>query len=128
MVVCDSQQRKDRLADGHLLVPWPLRRETHASETQCSQSPFSHPKVQLTLLQVKHLHSVDKVGPGIEIVGARLLQSSQAEEATISYGTAGKGTPAGHAGVARPAPHFQIKGFKGCDGQLALPSSCGKRR
>lgn len=82
----------------------------------------------LTLCRIKHLHGVDKVGTGIEVVGPWLLQPPQAEDDAVSHGAGGEGAAAGHAGVARPAPCLQIEGLKGGNRQLALPAPCAQMR
>lgn len=102
-------------------------------------SPQSHPgptedaptlprDMELTLRRIKHLHGVDKMGTGIEVVGPWLLQPTQAEDNAISHGTGGEGAAAGHAGVACPALCLQVKGLEGGDRQLALPAPCAQRR
>lgn len=82
------------------------------------------PCLSLTLCWVKHLHGVNKVGSGVEVVWPWLLQPPQAEEDAVSHGTGGEGAAAGHAGVAHPALCLQVKSLKGGDGQLALPAPC----
>lgn len=78
----------------------------------------------LTMLQVKHLHSVDKMRTGVEIVRPRLLQATQAKDAAFSHSTASKGPAAGQAWVPGPCTGLQIKSFKSSHWQLALAASC----
>lgn len=77
----------------------------------------------LTLVQIILFHGADKVRSGIKVVGPRLLEAPQAEEAPLVSGTAGKGSPAGDAGVARPALHLQVKGLQRRDGHLPLATT-----
>ena len=76
------------------------------------------------MLQVEHLHSVDKVWAGVEIVGPRLLQATQAKDAALGHGTAGKGPAAGQAWVSGPGTGLQIKGLKSSHWELALAAPC----
>lgn len=77
----------------------------------------------LTLVQIVLLHGADKVRSGVKVVGPRLLEAPQAEEAPLISGAAGKGSPAGDAGVARPALHLQVKGLQRRDGHLPLATT-----
>lgn len=76
------------------------------------------------MLQVEHLHSVDKVWAGVEIVGPGLLQATQAKDAAFGHGTAGKGPAAGQAWVSGPGTGLQIKGLKSSHWELALAAPC----
>jgi hypothetical protein len=78
----------------------------------------------LTMLQVKHLHSVDKVWAGVEIVGPGLLQATQAKDTAFGHGTASKGPTAGQAWVSGPGTGLQIKSFKSSHWKLALTAPC----
>lgn len=84
-------------------------------------------KALLTMLQVKHLHSVDKVRAGVEIVGPWLLQTTQAKDTAFSHGTASKSSAAGQAWVSGPCAGLQIKSFKSSHGELALAASCQRK-
>lgn len=78
----------------------------------------------LTMLQVKHLHSVDKVWAGVEIVGPRLLQATQAKDTAFGHSTTSKSSAAGQAWVSGPSTGLQIKSFKSSHWELALAASC----
>lgn len=108
------------------------QRQTHLTSPQKMFPPHSETRsslrnTELTLRRIKHLHGVDKMGTGIEVVGSWLLQPSQAEDNPINHGAGGEGAAAGHAGVPCPAPCLQVKGLEGSDGQLALPASYAQR-
>lgn len=76
------------------------------------------------MLQIKHLHSVDKMWTGVEVVGPRLLQATQAKDTAFSHGTASKGPAARQAWVPGPGPGLQIKSFKSSHWELALAAPC----
>lgn len=76
-----------------------------------------------TLIEVVFLHGADEVGPGVEVVWPRLLEASQAEEAPVVGGAAGKGPPAGDAGVTCPALHLQVKSLQRRHRHLPLPAA-----
>ena len=65
-----------------------------------------------TLLQIILLHGTDKVRSRVEVVWPRLLEAPQAEETALIGGAAGKGPPAGDAGVTCPTLHLQVKGLQ----------------
>lgn len=98
------------------------RSRQHRPPDPALQAPSTPPG--LTLHRVEHLHGVDEVGAGVEVVGPRLLQPPEAEEDAVGRGAGGESAAAGHAGVARPAPRLQVEGLEGGDGQLALPAPC----
>lgn len=85
---------------------------------------FLIPVVLLTLIQVVLLHGVDKVRPGVEVVGPWLLEPPQAEEAPPAAGAAGEGPPAGDAGVPRPAVHLQVQRLQCRHRQFPLTTAC----
>lgn len=87
-----------------------------------------HPGTELTLCGIEHLHCVDKVRSGVEVVWSWLLQPPQAEDDTVSHGTGSEGAAAGDTGVACPAPRLQVKGLKRSDRQFALPAPCAQTR
>lgn len=76
------------------------------------------------MFQVEHLHSVDKVWAGVEIVGPGLLQATQAEDVAFRHGTASKGPAAGQARVPGPGTGLQIKGLKSSHWELSLAAPC----
>lgn len=104
----------------------PTNPQSHPGPSE--DAPTSPRDMELTLHGIKHLHGVDKMGTGIEVVGPWLLQSTQAEDNPISHGTGSEGAAAGHAGVPCPAPCLQVKGLKSGDRQFALPASYAQRR
>lgn len=106
-------------------TPSPTHRVILDPQDEGSTSPRD---MELTLRRIKHLHGVDEVGTGIEVVGPWLLQPAQAEDNPINHGTGSEGAAAGHAGVAYPAPCLQVKDLEGGDGQLALSTPCAQRR
>lgn len=52
-----------------------------------------------------------------------LLETPQAEEASLICGTAGKGPPAWDAGVTCPALHLQVKNLQRCHRHLSLTTT-----
>lgn len=76
------------------------------------------------MLQVEHLHSVDKVWARVEIVGPRLLQATQTKDAAFGHGAASKGPAARQAWVPGPGTGLQIKGLKSSHWKLALAAPC----
>lgn len=53
----------------------------------------------------------------------RLLETPQAEEASLICSTAGKGPPARDAGVTCPALHLQVKSLQCCHWHLSLTTT-----
>lgn len=101
-----------------------LAPSTHCTPPSHGEWEDSPGQPLLTMLQVEHLHSVDKVWAGVEIVGPGLLQATQAKDAAFGHGAACKGPAAGQAWVPGPGTGLQIKGLKSSHWELALAAPC----